>query len=101
MKKKKVLEWPVAGRHKVVKISRAYYLVLPIEWLKAHKINPKKGQEFTVIGDKHLLIVNPKFENEIVKQVMGIVKRAIPKAQKRKSAAKRRKCAIGKRKARP
>jgi bifunctional DNA-binding transcriptional regulator/antitoxin component of YhaV-PrlF toxin-antitoxin module len=88
---KEFQEWPVSGRRKIMKISGAYYVAIPREWLKAHGINPRKGTSLTVIGDKHLLVVNPKFEKEIVAEVMGIVKRAFPRIRPRKSAMKKKK----------
>jgi len=59
---------PIKTTKRLQKISQGYYIAIPKDWFKAHNINPDEVEELLLIGDTHLVVVNPKQKDQFIRE---------------------------------
>jgi antitoxin component of MazEF toxin-antitoxin module len=64
---------PIVLHRKIIKQGSSFYIAIPPDWLETHKIDPEKEEELLIVANEDMLIVNPKREKEVYKEISKLV----------------------------
>ena len=53
-------KFPIRGPRRLHKIGGGYAVFLPLEWFRAHNIDPEKTSHILMDAGRHIVFVNPK-----------------------------------------
>jgi len=59
MKRKEGARAPFIVRRKLQDTGTSFTISIPKEWFKGHGLDPKKVEDLLLVGDKHILVLNP------------------------------------------